>query len=416
MTLPAGDVHLSRPLDLRGEARNLIVRGSATGTTLVMDAGFHGPAAILIAHGDNVTLTGFSIRGDRAALRSAWYLPLAEAAFADSYTGNGILVRQSRGVIIRNVTISLVRAFPILVNASAGVTIDSAAISDSGTLNSSGRNNTTGGVLFEEGVKGFEVAHSTIRRITGNAIWTHSYARSPRNAEGSIHDNEISRVGRDAIQIGHATGVTVVRNHGAELGFPVEIVDLEHHGNAVALDTSGNVDRTFYRDNHFSDVNGECLNLDGFHDGEVTGNSCINEKQLEAYPALHYAVIFGNNDPGMNSSGIVLRGNTMRGFAYGAVFLIGSGNRIENNRFTRINLAHCGSMPVSPRCNYALDQPDLLRSGIYLSDNGGRPTRTVNNVIEGNRIEGFGLRQNCIRASKKVDLGANRLRMNTCSD
>ena len=47
--------------------------------------------------------------------------------------------------------------------------------------------------------------------------------------------------------------------------------------------------------------------------------------------------------------------------------------------------AYCGAEPPTFRCNYAVaDQPDLLRSGICLANNGGRPTETPGTVIRGN--------------------------------
>jgi hypothetical protein len=163
-------------------------------------------------------------------------------------------------------------------------------------------------------------------------------------------------------------------------------------------------------------VNGECIDLDGFHDGEVTGNSCINRKPAEAYPASHYGMASGNNNPAVDSTGITITGNVLQGFAFGALFLAGSHNLVENNRFLDLNRLHCGTTPVNPRCNYALDQPDLLRSGIYLSNNGGRPTSAKGNTIRSNVIKGFGMKEHCIAAGPGVTLSANAISGNTCAN
>ena len=222
-------------------------------------------------------------------------------------------------------------------------------------------------------------------------------------------------MGRDAIQIGHATRIRVEDNHGSELGFPVGIVDVESHGVAVAVDTAGNVDGSHYARNRFIDVNGQCIDLDGFHDGRVVDNSCINRKPPSAYPASHYGIVFGNNDPGMEPAGVVVTGNTLEGFAYGGIFLVGSHHRIENNRLLNLNRAQCGSLPTPAPCNYALDQPDLLRSGIYLAGNGGHPAPATGNVVQGNQISGFGLAEHCVSAGPGVDLKANTVSANTCT-
>jgi hypothetical protein len=411
--LPAGETHLRWPLTIPKGSKHVTLRGNPKGSVLVLDAAFTGRAAIIADGVSDLTLEGFEIQGNRTDLKSDRYLPLKEAAFADFYPDNGIVVRRSDQVVVHDVHFSRIRTFPLIVNASSNVTVDALKIEDCGTLNRAGRNNTSGGILLEEGVSRFEVRNSTIDRITGNAIWTHSRARSPRASDGLIVGNRIATVGRDAIQVGHATRIRVQNNSGAELGFPPEYVDVENHGVAVALDTAGNVDQSAYVDNHFTDVNGQCIDLDGFHDGQVIGNSCTNKNPLDAYPALHYGIVFGNNNPAADSSGIVVTNNLVRGFAYGAVFLIGSGNRIENNVFFDINLAHCGTTPVTARCNYALDQPDLLSSGIYLSDNGGRPAVTKDNLIRANTIQGFGMKTHCMGAAKGVTLPPNA---NNCSD
>ncbi len=415
--LPAGEVHLDRPLVIPKGTVSLQLRGDSSGSTLVLDPGFKGTAAIEAEGVSNVTLSGFTVRGNRDKLQSQWYLPLKEAAFADYYTDNGIVIRKSNGITIRDVAFSKIRAFPIIVNATAKATIDAVTIEDCGTLNPGGHNNTTGGILIEEGSSGFEVRKANINRVAGNAIWTHSYARSPRQANGLITENIIAGVGRDAIQVGHATNVRVEKNHGSLIGFPPEYIDFAGLGTPVAIDTAGNVDHTLYVNNNFEDVNGQCIDLDGFHDGEVSGNRCINNSASAATLAgLHFGIMFGNHDPGMTSSNVTVSGNVLQGFAYGAIFLIGDHHLIEDNRFVNMNLARCGSEPTPAKCLAMADQPDALRSGIYLSDDGGRPAKTRGNVIRGNSIEGFGIEQHCITAKRGVDLKANMIAGNTCEN
>jgi len=179
---------------------------------------------------------------------------LQEAAFADYYAANGIVVRHSANVTIRGIRFSRIRAFPVIINGSSKTLIDSVTVKDSGTLNRDGHNNTTGGILLEEGSTGFEVRNSDLSRITGSGVWTHSYARSPRQSDGVIRNNVIHTVGRDAIQIGHATRIRVENNRGSEIGFPVEYVDFPGYATPVAIDTAGNVDHSVYTGNEFTNV------------------------------------------------------------------------------------------------------------------------------------------------------------------
>jgi hypothetical protein len=412
--LPPGEIVIDRPMEIPASVRGLVIRGNPKGSTIVMAPGFQGAAAIVLAGARDVSLTGFEIRGNRTEMKSEWGLPPDGMPFADYYRNNGILVRGGRSISISKIRFSQIRAFPVLVNGAAAVNIESVVIEDSGTLKPSGRNNTTGGILLEEGVTDFTVERCTISRVTGTGIWTHSYAQSPRQARGSIRENTFTQVGRDAIQVGHATHVAVENNTGSELGFPTEYVDVETHGVAVALDTAGNVDDSAYLENRFTDVNGQCIDLDGFHRGTVGLNSCVNRKRIEAYPALHYGIVFGNNDPNADSSEIKLFRNTVDGFAYGGVFLLGARNTVEDNRLLNLNLAHCGTKPVPARCAYALDQPDLLRAGVYLANNGGRAAVTEGNVVRGNEITGFGIPQHCVAAAPGVDIKKNGVSENRC--
>ena len=93
--------------------------------------------------------------------------------------------------------------------------IDHVSVKDSGSLNAKGRNNTTGGILLEEGTDQFTVTDSVFGNIRGNAVWTHSRYMSPRNSRGKIANNQFFDIGRDAIQVGHATRVDVTRQSTA---------------------------------------------------------------------------------------------------------------------------------------------------------------------------------------------------------
>ena len=110
--LPPGDTYLKRPMEIPKGAAHLTIRGNPRGSTLVMGSDFQGSAAIILDGVSDADVSGFEVRGNRAELKSDWYLPLKEAAFADYYSGNGIVVRGSKRVRIRKVgfqTTSVVR-------------------------------------------------------------------------------------------------------------------------------------------------------------------------------------------------------------------------------------------------------------------------------------------------------------------
>lgn len=361
-----------------------------------------GRAVLDIRDEKQVRIRNVIIDGSRAKLEKRW--PIAEngAPFIDYYPLNGIAIDRSSDVVIENVTLRNIVNLAIVVARSSNVRILKVTVEDSGSLDPRGRNNTTGGILIEEGTTNFEVRDCRLTRIRGNAIWTHSYSVSPRNRDGVIANNEIDTVGRDAIQVGHATNVLVENNLGRNIGYPAEIVDVEHEGYPVGVDTAGNVDKTTYSRNRFFEVNGKCFDLDGFHDGGVICNLCINTRKPEAYPNANLAVVFNDSHPDTTSRNIILEGNTFDGMIYGGMFLYGSGHTIRNNRFLNVNQKHFDG------------GPDYLRAGIYLATGVLRPNPPRNIVIEGNTITGYRMDSQCILSDPKVDRTAVATRRNEC--
>jgi len=55
--------------------------------------------------------------------------------------------------------------------------------------------------------------HRPSAGIRGNALWTHSLYTSPRSEDGRFLENHFDSIGRDAIQVGHATRIAVERKY-----------------------------------------------------------------------------------------------------------------------------------------------------------------------------------------------------------
>ncbi|MGH9660170.1 MAG: right-handed parallel beta-helix repeat-containing protein, partial [Bryobacteraceae bacterium] len=310
--------------------------------------------------------------------------------------------------------IAEVAGFAVLVSASSRVRIEGTAIERSGSRNAAGRNNATGGVLLEEGTTDFHVLGSRFRLLRGNGVWTHSLYRSPRNARGWIARNEFDTLARDAIQVGHATEVRVEDNRGRRIGYPLEDVDVEGRAIPVAIDTAGNTDRSVYARNHFEEINGKCIDLDGFHHGEVRGNTCVNRGGPEAYPQGGYAIVMNNSNPDMQSEGIVIAENEIDGAQFGGVFVIGSGNRVERNRMRRLNLARCNEEAARFGCFHAPGEPDMLRVGIYLGRGAERPAPARANIVAGNEVSGFKMDTRCLGVAPGVRREDNTVERNRC--
>jgi hypothetical protein len=408
--LPAGVIEVAEEIRLPAAAHDLEIRGDPAGTVLKMSERFQGRALWVCESARRIRFTGFAVDGSRDALEVRTGLAPYDVPFARFTRNNGILADQVEGLDISAVTFRHIAGFAVLVSRSQDVAIESVRMEDSGSRNAKGRNNATGGILLEEGTSGFRVTGCTVENVRGNGIWTHTRYGMPRSHEGTISANRFRNIGRDAIQVGHATMVRVEKNTGDHIGYPVEDVDIEGQAIPAAIDTAGDVDHTTYAGNRFDEINGKCMDLDGFHDGEIRGNTCVNARGREAYPYGNYAIVMNNSNPDMRSENIRIVENEIDGTVYGGIFVIGSNHTIAGNRMRRLNLAHCGD------CYYKADEPDMLRSGIYLGKGAERPAPARANTIEHNTISGWGMKDRCVARAPGIAPAANRVAGNICRD
>ena len=412
--LPAGVVEISSELKIAPQAHDLEIVGSRT--VLKASDRFRGRAILSAEGARRIRLRDFIVDGNRAALAKPFAMAPPENAFRVWYPNNGLLFDRVEGLEISGVHFANVVNFPILASRSSDIRISHLQVEDSGSHNQLGRNNLSGGVLIEEGSSRFQVSDSAFRRIAGNALWTHSLFTSPRLQDGLFANNEFDTIGRDAIQVGHASRVRVEDNRGSNIGYPVKAVDVENGGIPVAIDTSGNVDSSVYARNRFEEVDGKCFDLDGFHDGQVRDNQCVNRKRAEDYPFGHFGIVMNNTDPSVRSQNIEISANLIDGMKFGGLFLMGGGHRIVDNQFLNLNAAGCNESAARFGCIYKADEPEMLDSGIYLGRGVARLEETRGNVIRDNRISGHGMAKRCIQAGPGVSLGANRIEHNECRD
>lgn len=416
--LPPGVIEVSSELRLAKGAHDLQIVGS--GTMLKAADNFKGRAILVAEDARQIHFRGFSVNGNRDAITRPPFPPLPMAPpenyFRVWYPNNGMLLDQVDGLEITGVNFANVVNFPVLVSRSKGIRISNVVVELSGSLNAHGKNNLTGGILIEEGSSDFDVRDSRFRRIWGNALWTHSLRISPRLQDGVFANNRFELIGRDAIQIGHATRVRVENNTGTSIGFPVDVVDAENGGIPAAIDTAGSVDATLYSGNRFEEVDGQCIDLDGFQDGAVRGNTCIDRLPPKAYPFGHFGIVMNNTDPDTHSRNIEITGNMIDGMKYGGAYLMGSDNRITGNQFLHLNTAGCNESGAAFACIYKPDEPKLMESGLYLSGGFGRPEAVRGNIIRDNVISGHNMKTRCIAMGPGVSESANQIGANQCSD
>jgi hypothetical protein len=410
--LPSGTIELNSGIALPDGAHDLVISGNST--TLRCSGAFRGSAVLSCQHCRRITIRDLSIDGNRAQLEKPLPPPPSGGpTFASYFANNGLLFTDTDGITVENVTLRNIAGLAILASNTHHVKIRHSSVADSGSNNARGRNNTSGGILIEEGSSDFEVSQCTLRTIRGNGIWTHS--RFARNANGVIAGNTLSEIGRDAIQVGHATNVRVTGNLGSKIGFPASEIDAEALATPVGIDTSGNVDRSVYEGNHFEEINGKCIDLDGFHDGAVRDNTCVNHGRPEDYSWGNFGIVMNNSNPDMESRNIVIEENEISGTKYGGIFVIGTGHKVRGNRLSRINLTHCPEGAARFACEFR-EQPGMLESGIYLGSLAQRPAPARGNVVERNIVKGWRMRTRCVGFAPGVSAAGNTIRGNVCSD
>ena len=395
--LPPGTVEITAEIRLPDGAHDLTILGGLN-TVLHASSTFSGRAIFSCLHCRNLTFRGFTVDGNRNALETRQPPPPGNLAFARYFRNNALLVEDSDGVTFQNLQFRNIASFAILVKTSQNVLIEDCSVADSGSRNASGKNNTTGGFVLEEGTGPFRILRSHFRNIRGNGAWTHSYYWALRNRDGEIGGNTFDEIGRDAIQVGRSTRVRVHDNRARRVGFPVEVVDQD----PVGIDTAGNVDNCIYENNLLEEVDGKCIDLDGFHDGTVRANTCINRGRAAAYPYGNFGIAL-NNTPIVQSGNVSITGNHLEGMKFGGIFVVGSGHRISGNQMTRLNTAHS-------------IEAGLLESGIYLAGGAEKIDPARNLLIENNLISGYQMAAHCLQAATTVKKSDSVIRKNICRD
>ena len=412
--LPAGIIEITTPLELTAGSHDLEMVGN--GTLIKATSRFRGAAMIVVKGARHIRLRDFSLDGERNTLAKPVEMVPPENALRVWYDNNGVLVDETDDIEMVNLKFANVVNFAIIASRSSKVRIRGATVEDSGSRNKLGRNNLSGGILIEEGTKDFEVTNSDFKRILGNGLWTHSLRTSPRLENGLFFGNRFDTIGRDALQVGHATKVRVEKNTGTKIGYPVEIVDVENGGTPVGIDTAGNVDQSQYLSNTFDEINGKCMDLDGFHDGQVKDNQCLNRLRPDDYAFGHFGIVMNNTDPSVLVRNIELTGNVIDGTKYGGLFLMGSGHHVTGNRFNHLNTSKCPDSKAKFACVYAVEEPKMLQAGIYLGRGVARMESVTGNIIRDNEFIGHRMKANCIVAGPGVSLASNTIGKNDCSD
>lgn len=330
-------------------------------------------------------------------------------------TGTSIWVHSGVSrIIIDGVTIQHTQGYAILLNATEGADITDVDIRNCWFLNNrpslfgitDGQLNYgswNGGIMYHgDGragapfmVRGLSVSNCHWRRCSGNAVWSHLYDFGSLHENIRICNNDFLDNGLDCIQFGGVCGGVCSANYARRVGY-ICSDDSETPGTpmwlngawASFLDTSGQVIGVDYTGNTAISLCGDGINLDGYSNGTVVGNTLRQPVKGEPEyftdqvgsvgfagatvadgPNYAHGMLSSNtsNDlPGGDS--IVIVGNTILNFSDGAILLY-AGRRcvIQSN-----NIEHPSNATEVP---------------IVLGNVGtGDQQRTYDSAVYGNRI------------------------------
>ncbi len=410
INLPPGTIELDSELRVPPDAHDLDIVGS--GTILKATDEFKGRALLVIEGARNIRLRDFSIDGNRIVLERPLDPAPPDNALREYYANNGVLLDRVMGAEVSNLTLANIANLAVVVSRSFKLRMHDLRVEDNGSLDSRKHNNGTGGIVLEQGTADFVVRSSVFRRIRGNGLWTYSPSAGPRIENGVFESNRFDAIGRNAILVWNAAQVKVEENTGSRIGYPAEAVD--PIAQPAALATLGDVAHSTYSNNKFEEIDGKCIDLDGFHDGAITGNTCVNRRPPGEYPFGHFGIVMNNTQA--QPEKIEISRNVIDGMKYGGLFLIGAGHRVTGNQFIHLNAAECRESGEKGGCVYIKEEPKMLESGIYLGGGGARRADTRGNTIRDNTISGFKMKSRCIAAAPGVSLRANAIAANQCAD
>jgi hypothetical protein len=179
------------------------------------------------------------------------------------------------------------------------------------------------------------------------------------------------------------------------------------------------VDNSAYLENTFEELNGKCIDLDGFHHGEVARNTCTNRGEAADYPHGHYAIVVNAWNPDMTSEEIAITDNVVDGSKFGGIFLIGRNHKVLRNRLLNLNRAGCNESSAKFGCIAIQGEPEILQSGIYLGRIAAewaqkRAAPSTGLIIRDNVITGHRMDERCIASAPGVRREESTIANNAC--
>lgn len=263
----------------------------------------------------------------------------------------------------------------------------------------------TGGIHYQSdgylyAVENLKVSRNRFSRNTGNCVWGHLYSLTRLHRNIAVDDNVLTDCGLDGILMGGVMGGSASGNQFRRVGY-ITLTDSDTpvpkylaNRYAVGLDTAGLVKGVNYDNNTFVSINGGCLDLDGFAQGNVTNNNCkmpaVGEDEYTqdsisiSGPGgtganwTYGAQVSNTNNDSIAGTNVTVEGNTFNNMGGGAVRMYASRNGVVRNN----SIYHPAGANVAPivlgNISGVADGFGVLRAGPN--------QRAYNNVVTKNTI------------------------------
>lgn len=247
-------------------------------------------------------------------------------------------------------------------------------------------------------VQGMDVAFNQFQRGTGNQIWQHAYAFNELHTDIQWVCNRFLDIGLDAMEAGAVTGGVVGGNICRRIGYicsndtSQSVPQWCPNANATGLDSAGLVKGVNYENNTFTSVNGGMIDLDGFCDGTVSGNTCRIPFASEPEYLQDSIAVSGENNTGSTSYGpnannssntawggqnVTISGNTLINLAAGSIRMYCSRNFLVtgNNIWAPANstVPPVSMGPAGPGPNQRCFNNRVTLNQFYYSTGSGTP-------------------------------------------
>ena len=225
------------------------LRGAPSGSTLRASAEFKGRAMVVL--GSDATVERVTIDGNRAKLARPMPIAPYDRAFADFYRTTESSASGTHEH--HHSKCEAEKHCKLRGNRERGEErqrSSASTVSDSGSLNDKAATTRPGAFFSRKEQRSSSCRTACFENVHGNGIWTHS-----RNVLGTgmaeSQATDSSTIGRDAIQVGHATEVRVDHQYRLAHRISHEMVDMEGGGCRSRSTLREMCDKSVYEENEF---------------------------------------------------------------------------------------------------------------------------------------------------------------------